>query len=117
MTLGVIPLSTVPVSAVIHLAVNILSQHSSPPNLHEAAADCLINLLTRLEREEVRSLTSPILPSSKVYLKCSIKLKKVFQTFFTSLDQGWVGYPPVSAEYPAAYPANKMPDCEKKISH
>ena len=53
MTLGVIPLSTVPASAVIHLAINILSQHSSPPNLHEAAADCLINLLTRLEREEV----------------------------------------------------------------
>jgi len=56
MTLGVIPLASVHSSAVMHLAVSVLSHHSSPATLHESASDCVINLLTRLERENDEAL-------------------------------------------------------------
>jgi len=51
MTLGVIGLNSVSSCSVVHLAVSALSHHSTPPNLHESAADCIISLITRLEQE------------------------------------------------------------------
>ena len=49
---------SIPVQAspVMGLAVSALSSPLSSPSLHEAAADCMIALLTRIEREECAEL-------------------------------------------------------------
>ena len=71
LTLGCIQLSSVQVnknvtksfiafspqaSPVMGLAVSALSSPRSAPPLHEASADCMIALLTRIEREECAEL-------------------------------------------------------------
>ena len=43
-------------SPVMGLAVSALSSPRSAPPLHEASADCMIALLTRIEREECSEL-------------------------------------------------------------
>ena len=43
-------------SPVMGLAVSALSSPRSVPPLHEASADCMIALLTRIEREECSEL-------------------------------------------------------------
>lgn len=52
MTLGAISLDTVLASSVMGLAVGALSSPNSLPTLHEAASDCMISLLGRIERED-----------------------------------------------------------------
>ncbi|XP_023333907.1 transportin-3 isoform X1 [Eurytemora carolleeae] len=49
--LGVVPLNTMHSSSVLHLAIRVLTQHTSTQNIHEAASDCVINLLSRFEKE------------------------------------------------------------------
>ena len=71
LTLGCIQLSSVQVNKISHLifhrvspqaspvmglAVSALSSPRSAPPLHEASADCMIALLTRIEREECSEL-------------------------------------------------------------
>ena len=56
LTLGVIPLNTIQSSSVMHLAFSVLALHTTPPNLHECAADCVTNLLMRIERENEPAL-------------------------------------------------------------
>jgi len=58
--LGVLPVNSVTTSGVIHLAVSVLSHHASPASLHESASDCIINLLTRLEKENNEALERQI---------------------------------------------------------
>ena len=55
--LGVVPLNTMHSSSVLHLAIRVLTQHTSTQNIHEAASDCVINLLSRFEKE-VKSFKS-----------------------------------------------------------
>ena len=43
-------------SPVMGLAVSALSSPRSAPTLHEASADCMIALLTRIEMEECSEL-------------------------------------------------------------
>ena len=66
LTLGVVPLGNVQNSGIMHLALNILAQHSTPTSLHDAASDCVTSLLARLEREV------PYLP----YLNCCVLVVK-----------------------------------------
>ena len=61
LTLGVIPLDTVLASPVMGMAVASLQAPQTAPELHEAATDCMIALLARLERED-----SPQLEQSTV---------------------------------------------------
>ena len=56
LTLGAIPLDSVLASPVMGLAVASLQAPHTPPDLHEVAADCVIALLARLEREECKEL-------------------------------------------------------------
>jgi len=56
LTLGCIPLDSVQSSPVMCVAVSALSSPQSAPALHEAAADCMIALLTRIEREDCPQL-------------------------------------------------------------
>eukprot|EP00088_Acartia_fossae_P042626 TRINITY_DN4480_c0_g1_i2.p1 TRINITY_DN4480_c0_g1~~TRINITY_DN4480_c0_g1_i2.p1 ORF type:complete len:953 (-),score=229.01 TRINITY_DN4480_c0_g1_i2:485-3304(-) len=58
--LGVLPVSSVSSSGVIHLTVSVLSTHASPASLHESSSDCIINLLTRLEKENDEALERQI---------------------------------------------------------
>jgi len=56
MTLGAISLDTVLASPVMGCAVAALSSPHSHPTLHEAASDCMISLLGRIEREDCGDL-------------------------------------------------------------
>ena len=56
LSLGVIPLDSVLTSPVMGAAVASLHAPHTPPDLHEAATDCMIALLARLEREDNEKL-------------------------------------------------------------
>ena len=56
LTLGVIPLDSVLSSPVMGTAVLSLQDQATPCEVHEAATDCMLALLARLEREDCHEL-------------------------------------------------------------
>jgi len=70
LTLGVIPLDSVLQSAVMGAAVASLQAPNTPTELHEAATDCMIALIARLEREDCQELEISVVNSVQQLASC-----------------------------------------------